>query len=175
MFHPTYSEILSGRQNNKPLLKAKKNAHNLETGFWTCVSPMKRLALLAKAGLNLKENWQNVNMPFTCQALPCLKHSSPVKQQRMQGGSAAKDILNFELFCGLSWGTSIFSISNLKGPVSDTSLSQGTLVWDSYQSPLQNQPLLKASSQGFGRCYFLSFNPECLWCVCNMLWNKVFL
>lgn len=113
-------------------------------------------------------------MPFTCQALPCFKHSSPVERQHMQGGSPAKEILNFELFCGLSWGTSISSFSNLKGPANDTSLSQGTLMWDGYQSPLQNQPLLKASSQGFGRCYYLSFNPECLWCLCNMLLNEIF-
>lgn len=50
------SEILSERQNNKPLLQAKENAHNLQTGFLAYISPMKRPASLTKAGFNLQAN-----------------------------------------------------------------------------------------------------------------------
>ena len=50
------SEILSERQNNKPLLQAKENAHDLQTGFLAYISPVKRLASLTKAGFNLKAN-----------------------------------------------------------------------------------------------------------------------
>lgn len=56
LLQPMNSEILLERQNNKTLLQAKENVCTFQTGFLTYISPMKRLASLAKAGFNLKAN-----------------------------------------------------------------------------------------------------------------------
>lgn len=155
-YHSLWVQKFCQRQNNKPLLQANENAHNLQMGFLAYISPMKRLASLTKTGFNLKANQQNVNMRSRRQALHA-PDSSLMEQQRMQRlQTSPGNPLDCDLFCDHNQVTSTSSFSDLKELVYDTGLFSCNVVSNAH---CKSSPCLKLLHGGLGDVIIFLFMP----------------